>query len=828
MTAWQASFVASPALAPKEIDNPAVYMRREFEVRGLRSATLHVTALGLVEPWLNGLRVGDEVLAPGWTSYNHRLAVSSYDVTTLLTEGHNALGAVLGEGWAVGQVGWEGRRAVWSDRPAAFLQLDIDDEQGPRTIGTDATWRAGAGGVRTNSLFHGEFYDARLESAGWCTPGFDDAAWDAVEVVDRDLSALVPRTWEPIRAVEQLPAKDVFSTPAGRTVVDFGQNISGWVRLRVRGPAGTTITLRHSETLILGEIDFETNRGAAATDVYVLRGEGEECWEPRFTIHGFRYVDVEGWPGELTIDDVSAVVVHSDMRRSGWFETSHAGLNRLHSNVVWSMRGNFVGVPTDCPQRDERAGWTGDINAFADTAAYLYDVRGVLGSWLTDLANEHRVQGSVPFVVPDVRTTPSPPTALWGDVAVNLPWVLYEEYGDEEILRRQYPSMTAYTDQVERLLDARGLWSSGFQFGDWVDPDAPASNAAGGKTDRHLIASAYFCRTAAQMARTATVLGHHEDAVRYRALHERVREAFRHEWVTPAGRLANESQTAYALVICHDILDELQEQRAGERLAELVTDAGYRVATGFAGTPLVAHALSRTGHLDAAYWLLLQEECPSFLYPLSKGATTIWERWDAIRPDGTLNSTGMTSLNHYALGAFANWLHRVVGGLAPAAPGYASIRVEPRPGGGLTSAATCKETRYGRASVSWRDDGDERVVEVVVPESVDADVVLPDHPDGLVARVGSGTHRWTYAPARTGTPDLSLDAPIKRLQQQPDLWEDVMAVFVRHIPEMAAAGDAVDLSTFGVSLRAVLDLVPAKGAQLEPDLVEVLTSRSRA
>ena len=820
--AWLASFVASPTFDAARADNPASYLRGTFDVRAVRTATLHVTALGVVEPWLNGVRVGDEVLSPGWTSYDHRLAVSSYDVSDLLIDGVNALGAILGEGWAVGRVGWEGRRAVWADRPSAFLQIDIEDDYGSRSFGSDGAWRAGHGGVRANSLFDGELFDARQEEAGWCTAAFDDTDWRPVVVVERDLSSLVPRTWEPIRAVEELAARDILVTPSGRTVVDFGQNIAGWVRLRVSGPAGTEITLRHAETLIHGDINFETNRGAAATDVYVLAESAHaQTWEPRFTFHGFRYVDVEGWPGTLDSSDITAIAVHTDLRRTGWFETSHRGLSQLHSNVVWSMRGNFVGVPTDCPQRDERAGWTGDLNAFASTAAYLYDVSGLLYSWLEDLALEQHALGAVPFVVPNVRTSATPPTALWGDVAVNLPWVLYQEYGDEAVLARQYPSMTAYVDQVERLLDERGLWSRGFQLGDWLDPDAPPTDAAGGKTDRYLVATAFYVRTTDQMARTAAVLGKHDDAARYTRLHDRVRAAFRHEWVTPAGRLANETQTAYALAICFDLLEGDEVQRAGERLAQLVAAGAFKVATGFAGTPFVAHALTRANQVGTAYRLLLEEECPSFLYPLSQGATTTWERWDAIQPDGSLNSTGMTSLNHYALGAVADWLHHVVGGLSPAAPGYAALRIAPRPGGGLSSAKVVKETPRGRASVWWTDQDRVRRLEVVVPDGVAAEVVLPDHPEGRVEHVRGGAHAWQYSPRVPCDDFPNLQTPLKVLKKLP-LWPDIVAVFHKHIPALARLPKGIELSDFGETLQVLVDSQFDAGDVMTPELVAVL------
>lgn len=823
MVMTQASFISTPHFVVGAETNPAAYFRTPVSVTGLCRATLHVTALGLVEPWVNGQRVGDELLVPGWTKYDHRLAVTTHDVTHLLAEGTNVLGVVLGEGWAVGRVGWEGRRAVFADRPSVCVQLDIEDDLGVRSIGSDSGWRTGPGGVLANSLFDGETFDARLEPRGWSEAGFDDSAWSDSIIGTGDRSVLVPRTWEPIRAIEELAAQQVIITPAGRTVVDFGQNISGWVRLRVKGTAGTTITLRHSETLVHGEIDFETNRGAAATDTYVLAGDPDgETWEPRFTFHGFRYVDVEGWPGQLYPRDLTAVVVHSDMRRTGWFETSHPGLSQLHRNVVWSMRDNFVGVPTDCPQRDERAGWTGDINAFAPTAAFLYDVRGVLGSWLQDLAIDQKTEGTVPFVVPNVRTAEAVPTALWGDVAVNLPWVLYEEYGDAEVLHQQYESMTAFVDQVEGLLDKHGLWSRGYQLGDWLDPDAPPGNPSGGKTDAHLVASAFYCRTTRQMARTAEVLGRDQDAQRYTRLDERVRDAFRNEWTTPAGRLANETQTAYALALCFDLLDESQMARAGERLAALVAESGHTIATGFAGTPFVLHALTLTEQLPTAYRLLLQERCPSFLYPLSKGATTIWERWDAIQPDGELSRTGMTSLNHYALGAFADWLHKVVGGLSAETPGYATLRVAPRPGGGLASATVVKDTPHGRASLRWHDSDGTRTVEVVVPDDVTATVVLPDHPDGFSTSVGGGSHAWSYVPVVPADPPLDLLTPIKILREM-DAWTAVMDVFRTHFPPLAHVGDEFDIGMFGQNLSEIVQLTGA-GDAARQDLADVLAS----
>jgi alpha-L-rhamnosidase len=822
--AWRAAFITLPRRTDEDAAAPAPYLRTEFTVDGgLRRATLRITALGLIEAYLNGARVGDEVLAPGWTSYQHRLVVSSHDVTDLVAEGGNALGAVLGAGWAVGRLTWEAeRRAVWADRPAGFLQLDLDYGDRVETIGSDASWRAATGAVLRDGIYDGEAYDARLEPVGWAEPGFDDAGWSVAEVVQRDLGPLIEPAAPPIRRIDELPVREVITTPAGRTVVDFGQNLAGWVRLTVDGPAGTTVTLRFAEALVAGEADFRSNRTALATDEYTLRGGGPRTWEPRFTFHGFRYVQVEGWPGPLDPSALTAVVVHSDIRRTGWFETSDELVNQLHRNVVWSMRGNFVGIPTDSPQRDERLGWTGDINVFGATAAFLYDVRGVLGSWLADLAAEQREKGRVPYFVPDPRGRADPTTALWGDVAVNLPWTLYEAYGDRDLLARQYPSMTAFVDGVQPLLDADGLWTTGFQFGDWLAPDAPPTNPTGGATNAYLVATAFLCRTTSQLARAAEVLGRDADAARYRALHARVRAAFRHEWVSPAGRLVNETATAYALAICFDILDTAQLPRAGRRLAELVAHAGFRVSTGFAGTPFVLHALSRTGNVRAAYRLLLQTGCPSFLYPVTMGATTVWERWDAIQPDGTPNEAVSASLNHYALGAVADWLHRVVGGLSPVEPGYRRMRVAPRPGGGLTRAAVTHDTPWGRARVGWRRAPHDRmIVEVSIPPGTSAQVVLPEHPAGLTEDVAAGSHRWEYAVAAPTRGTYTLDTPVATLADDPTAWSAIDAVLRKYVPGYSAAETSGGESS-QLTLRALLQFFCPPG--LEDDLVAALAS----
>jgi alpha-L-rhamnosidase len=730
-------FISGPR--PASPGDPALYFRRDFAATpGLRRAVLRVTALGVVEAYLNGHRVGDEVLAPGWTSYHHRLMVRTHDVSGLIMPGANTLGAIVGEGWAVGPLGWGNQRGRYADRPALLLRLELEYDDRTDVTETDERFRVGTGAVRANGIYAGEQFDARLDDDGWARPGFDDSGWERARTFDWDPGTLREAVAEPVRRVAELAPVDIRRMGPDRSIVDFGQNISGWVRLTVNGERGRTVTLRHAELLTLdGELETGSNRSAAATDRYTLRGGGPETWEPRFTFHGFRYAEVSG-----PFDELRAVVVHSDMRRTGWFESSDALVNRLHANAVWSMRGNFVGLPTDCPQRDERFGWTGDINAFAPTATFLYDVRKVLGSWLEDLAADQRAAGVVPWTVPDVFPMPVPhtPTALWGDAAVSVPWELYQEYAEPDVLLTCYPSMTAHLRQVEKHLDADGLWTIGDQFGDWHDPDAPPTDPAAGKADRHLVASAFLCKTAREMARAAHLLG--RDAAPFTRLADRARAAFRREYVTAAGRVAGESATGYALAIMFDILDSEQRRKAGDRLAALVSNAGHTIPTGFAGTPLLLDALTVTGHLDDAYALLLQRKAPSFLYPVTMGATTCWERWEAVLPDGTLDRTLISSLNHYAFGAVADWLHRVVGGLVRTGPGWRTMRVAPQPGGGITSASAVHETVRGRAAVAWRIADGAMTVDVTVPEGSTATVVLPS--TRRTVTVGPGTHAWHY------------------------------------------------------------------------------------
>ncbi|MEU9949806.1 family 78 glycoside hydrolase catalytic domain [Streptomyces sp. NPDC047939] len=822
-----AVFVGSPERRVGEPGDPAVYFRTEFVARpGLLSATLHLTALGIVEPYLNGALVGDEVLAPGWTSYRHRLLVRSHDLTATVQVGRNAFGAIVGDGWAVGRLGFEEitRPRIYADRPALLSLIELRYPDRTEYVASSDRMRCGQGSVRDNSLYDGVTIDARREPAGWNEAGFDDGAWLQAEPVDWDMATLAEATAEPIRRVEELPPQKIWKSPGGTTVVDFGQNLPGWVRLRLDGTRGMSVSVRHAEVLVDGVPDYTTLRTAAATDRYVLAGQGPEDFEPRFTFHGFRYVEIDGLVGDLLPDDIRAVVLHSDMTRTGWFETSNDLLNRLHENVVWSMRGNFVGLPTDCPQRDERLGWTGDINAFAPTATYLYDVRKVLTSWLDDLALEQKDFGFVPYVVPDVQPGHDTPTALWSDVAVRLPWQLYWEYGDEEVLRRCYDSMATFTRSVVPLLDPTGLWNSGFQFGDWLDPSAPANQPGLAKADRYLVATAFFHQTVREMARAAAVLDRTDDTAFFTKVADRVRDGFRAEYVSPSGRLTGECATAYALAIRFDLLDEDQLPRAGARLADIVRRDGYRISTGFAGTPHVAHALTETGHTDDAYRLLLQTQAPSFLDPVVRGATTVWERWDAILPDGTVNPSGMTSLNHYALGSVANWLHIVIGGLRATSPGFRTMRIAPQVGGGLTYVRATHDTLHGRVSVEWEREDGTMTVRVAIPDGTTAVVALPEHPDQAEHAVGAGLYTWTYAP-NPAAERLTLDSPIERLAADHTILMSVSAVLRDYLPPHLDVTQLLGQSA-PLPLSVLLNELPGVTDHTRRELAEAIESDS--
>jgi alpha-L-rhamnosidase len=783
---WSARWIApvERELSPAG-SRPAMLVRGEIELPDVpvTRARLYATAHGIYEAFVNGARAGDAELTPGFTEYRDRLQVQAYDITRLVAPGPNALGAIVSDGWFRGQVGLPRAHDQWGSELAFLAQARLEFADGSVVVaGTGSDWRSARSHIDAADLIAGQSVDLRRREDGWSEPGFDDSGWDAAIVGGHGYANLVASPAPPVRAVEELRPVAVGSVARGQ-VFDLGQNINGWVRLGNLGSAGTEITLTHGEAIDHHgdvttkhlEVDLPfipEPLPAGQVDRVVSAGRAGETFEPRHTTHGFRYVRVEGQPESLSAGDLTGVVVHSDMTRTGWFRCSDERINRLHEAAVWSMRGNACDVPTDCPTR-ERASWTGDWQIFVPTASFLYDVAGFSTKWLRDLAAEQWSSGLV------ANLAPSPPSeseggflaalngsAGWGDAAVIVPWEVYRAYGDGRLLEEQWPSMVAWLAYVEGaaagarhpdraarrpepLAHERYLWDSGFHWGEWLVPGADLKGAdefeAFRQADKADVATAYFAYSARLMSRIAEVIGRDGDAARYGELADQVRAAWQAEFVGADGAVTPDTQANHVRALAFGMVPAELRAAAAARLVELIRAAGTRLATGFLATPYLLPVLADTGHLDVAYELLFADEMPSWLYMIDRGATTVWERWDGIRPDGT----PFESLNHYSKGAVVSFLHQYVAGirlLDEHGPAYRHFRVEPVPGGGITWAHAEHDSPYGRIESSWRVDGDALELAVTVPAGTTAEIVLPGRgPETVVA----GRHTLTTR-ARAG------------------------------------------------------------------------------
>lgn len=709
-------------------DRPSPYLRREFAVPSpVRRARLYATALGVYEVHLNGTRVSADHLAPGWTDYRHRVTYQTYDVTALVSEGPNALGALLADGWYAGNISWFGS-FQYGRRLAFRAELEILHDDGSVTrVSTDPEWRAASGAIRYADLQNGERQDLAAEPLGWTAPGFDDSGWAAAVPTSPPAGRLTAAVAPPIRVQEELEPVALWEARPGVWIADFGQNLVGWVRLTGRSGRDRPVVLRHAEVLDHeGGLHLANLRSARATDEFLPRAEDEaETFEPRFTFHGFRYVEVSGLRGAP--EAITARVAYAAMEPAGEFACSDERLDRLQSNIVWGQRGNFLAVPTDCPQRDERLGWTGDIWAFAPTALFNYDAAAFLRSWLTDVVDVQGDDGAVTHVVPDVLSgrglSPNAKEAGspgWGDALVMLPWALHRLRGDAGVVEACFEPMLRWLAYLDKRSDGGVFPEEG--FGDWL--------SIGAETPKRLVGTAVFALSARQLAGLAAALGRDADERACLDLYERVRRAFRAAFVEGPGVLASGTQTAYVLAITAGLLEEHELPRAAARLAADIEARGGHLSTGFLGTPFLLDALTSTGRLDVAYRLLTQDTFPSWLYPVVHGdATTMWERWDSWSHHRGLQDPGMNSFNHYAYGAVGDWMYRTVGGLAPGSPGYADIVVRPRPGGGVGWARTAHRTRHGGVEISWRLAADGFALDVVVPPNTRAEVHVPGPPE---------------------------------------------------------------------------------------------------
>ncbi len=730
---WQASWIEPDLKEETAKSNPCPMLRREFEVRGdVRSARAYVSSHGLYEMHLNGRRVGEEVLTPGWTSYDDHIQYQTYDITSQVHKGRNAVGVILGDGWYRGNLAFSGQRNTYGDRLALLAQIHLDLADGSvQDIVSDEGWKASTGPILMSDIYNGETYDARMEKKGWDSSGYDDAAWAGVKLVSHPKNNLVAPAGPPVRRIQEIRPLSILRTQSGDTIVDMGQNMVGWMRLKVSGPAGTIVTLKHAEVLDKeGNLYTENLRAAKQTVEYTLKGDGLEVFEPHFTFQGFRYVLVKGFPGELALDNLTGVVVHSDMTPAGSFECSNPMINQLQHNIQWGQKGNFVDVPTDCPQRDERLGWTGDAQAFARTASFNADVAAFYTKWLKDMSADQKASGAIPHVIPNVLDRKSPTansaSAGWADASVIVPWTVYLSYGDTRILERQYSSMKGWVDYMAKRAGDSRLWNNDFTFGDWLAFATTRSDYPGATTDKDLVSQAYFARSTDLLQKTAALLGKGDDAARYADLLAGIKRAFNDEFVTPNGRLASNTQTAYSLALAFDLLPNNQRARAAERLAEDVRKFMH-ITTGFLGAPLICPVLGEYGYFDEAFMLLNRKEYPSWLYPITRGATTIWERWDGIKADGSFQDKGMNSFNHYAYGAIGEWLYRVVAGIEidPQKPGYKHVIVQPHTGGGLAYARASHQSLYGTVSSGWELKEGRLRVTIEIPPNTSATVRLP-------------------------------------------------------------------------------------------------------
>jgi len=725
---WKAKWIEPGFL--DTVGQPSPMFRKQFSAdRKIKSAVVYITAHGLYEAQINGHRVGVDYFTPGWTSYNKRLQYQEYDVTDLIKNGNNAIGVTLGSGWYRGHLAWDNNKNIYGKDISLLLQLSITYTDGSvKTVVSDESWKSTTGSVISSSIYDGETIDARLKKNGWTLPEYDDSQWSGVKIGNFANDNLVATINEPARKHETFKPVKIFTTPKGEKVIDFGQNLVGWVMLKVKGNAGDTVIIQHAEVLDkLGNFYTTNLRAAKATSTYILNGKGEEFFEPHFTYYGFRYIKVEGIKGDLNPDDFTAVAIYADMKPTGTFTTSNELINQLQHNIQWGQKGNFLNVPTDCPQRDERLGWTGDAQVFSRTASFNMNVNNFFDKWMKDVAADQFADGAVPHVIPNVLGPDGGGSTGWSDVATIVPWNMYLAYGDKKILEDQYASMKAWVEYMHHQ-SHNDLWNTGFHFGDWLFYIPTNDNDGRGTlTNKYLIAQCFYAHSTQLLINAAKVLGKSNDVETYSALLKKIKQAYMNEYVTPNGTIISGTQTAYVLALNFDMLPENLRKQTAESLVDNIESYDNHLTTGFLGTPYLCEVLTRFGYDSVAYKLLLQKTYPSWLYPVTMGATTIWERWDGEKPDSTFEDPGMNSFNHYAYGAIGDWMYRKMVGLDTYEDGvgYKQIKIKPHIGGGFTYASASLDTYYGKVSNSWKIENGNLLMDVEIPANTTATVYVP-------------------------------------------------------------------------------------------------------
>jgi len=741
---WKAKWIR-PANDLPELESTSM-LRRDFSVKGeVAQARLYVTAKGLFEVHLNGKKVGQDAFTPGWTSYSKRIDTLTYDVTDHLSKGQNAIGALLGTGWYAGKIGFRGEQNRYGSRPELLLQLEITYADGSSAvIVSDESWKSTFDGpIRSSSIYNGETYDAGMEFPGWDRADFDDKAWSKVSAeADLGPADLAPKPFQPVRVTEVLEVQKITEPEEGRFIFDMGQNMVGYPELNIPVEKGQKITARFAEMLNLdGTMYTDNYRKAKSINFYTAAETGAITWKPTFTFHGFRYVELSGFSKDVkpSKDWVKGLVLHTDLPSIGTFESSHDKLNQLQSNIVWGQRGNFLDLPTDCPQRDERMGWTGDAQAFCSTSMFNYESHAFWKSWLGSARDDQLPSGKIPCVIPDVFAGPDSPG--WMDAATIIPWDSYVRSGDKELLSENYEMMEKLVS-FYRKKAKKNLIPKISGFGDWLQPYAEDNK---GDTPLPLLGTAFYAHSTQILADSAEVLGKTADAKKYQAEADAIKEAFAFHYFDKNGTLKNapETQTAYILALRFNLIPEDLRKGAAENLVKLIEEADGHLRTGFLGTPYIAQVLDEAGYTDLAFSLLFKETYPSWFYSINQGATTMWERWNSYTLEDGFNSEGMNSFNHYAYGAIGQWMYERVAGITPDPehPGYKHFYVRPLPGGPLTSAKAELETVYGKVSSSWKLEGNMLSMDVIVPPNTTATVQFPNGRKS--ERVGPGQHQFS-------------------------------------------------------------------------------------
>jgi alpha-L-rhamnosidase len=726
---WKAKWITS-GLAADSVNGISPLLRKSYTIKKkIQTANAFITAKGLYTAYINGIKIGNDLLTPGWTSYNKRIQYQTYDVTNMLTQKENIISAQLGSGWFRTYLGWRANKNIYGKDIALLLQINIKYTDGTEELITsDESWKSSEGPIRSSEIYDGEVYDARLEKLNWKTVGYNDASWSSVKILPKDNAQIISTYNEPIRKRESIKPIAIIKTPKGETVIDFGQNLVGRVRIKGKARSGEILQWKHFEVLDkAGNVYMANMREAKVNASYTFSGAMNEEYAAYFTFYGYRYIWIEKGVELLPNVTFESEAIYSDMAMTGTFECSDSLLNQLQKNIQWGQRGNFLDVPTDCPQRDERLGWTGDAQAFARTAGYNFHVHNFFKKWMKDVALDQMDNGAIPWVIPDIFKGINGGAAGWADVATIIPWDIYLMYGDKRILKDQYPSMKKWVEFM-RSKSKNNLWNTGFHFGDWLffskDDDNSGVSAV---TDKYLIAQSFYIHSTQLLKNAAEVLEYKQDVMSYSALLTDIKKAYLEEYVTPSGRLMANTQTAYVLALYFDLLPEDKRAKAAEYLVENINRYGH-LTTGFLGTPYLTTVLTKLGYNDLAYKLLLRKTYPSWLYPVTKGATTIWERWNGIETNGDFQKESMNSFNHYAYGAIGNWIYQHITGIQidKSHPGYKKFIIHPRPGGDLKNAYATLDTYYGQIKSGWKANGNEITLNIEVPVNTSAILNVPN------------------------------------------------------------------------------------------------------